>query len=188
MKRSHSTQNRINNLLPIYFACLDHESAATNSHQNVLLSLEVGLVGIQYLSRDHMSNFWILALVGISLCFLIGPVYEYRANNVDFWRDELLSLVKGTSLEKSFHNGGYGSIMFGKLGKNLQPFVGHWFTTVFIPLVILAWFVAFTFYPPDAPAFQHIGLYHWLTLILCESTWIGILVYLRSKQGRSTST
>ncbi len=184
MKRLHPFPQRAKDLLPTYFACLDHESAAAGSHQNTLLSLEVGLLGIQYLSRDDMSNFWILALVGILLCFLIGPLYEYRANNVDYWRNAVLSLVKGTALEKTFHDGGYGSSVFGAVGQTFRSLIRHWFTAVLIPFVILAWFVALAAYPPTVLDFNLTVAHQWAAWFVCETVWVGILVYLRSRQGK----
>jgi len=64
--------------------------------KNVLLTLQDGLVGIQYLSSNNQGTFWMLALIGVFLCFLISPPYEYRVNNVDYWRAEILTLIKGT--------------------------------------------------------------------------------------------
>jgi hypothetical protein len=148
MKRSSPIPQKICTLLPIYFTCLDHESAAASSHQNTLLSLEIGLLGIQYLSGNAINSFWVLAFVGILLCFFIGPQYEYRVNNVDYWRNEILSLTKGTQLEKKFHEGGYGSYVVGNPIRNLLTIVSHWFTVLFIPLIILAWFFILKFYPP----------------------------------------
>jgi len=104
MKDKHSNQfsSQVNSLLPVYFTCLDHESAVSHSHQNTLLTLQVGLLGIQFISSDDMSSFWILAFVGVALCFLLGPLYEYRVINVDFWRSEIVSLIHGSKLENTF--------------------------------------------------------------------------------------
>lgn len=184
MKRSNTIPQRTKDLLPTYFACLDHESAAAGSHQNTLLSLELGLLGIQYLSREDMSSFWMLAIAGIVLCFLIGPLYEYRVNNVDYWRDQILAEIHGTSLAKTFRDGGYGSSVFGKKWKKLRSIIRHWFTALFIPIVLLGWFAALAFNPPNLQMYRQIDTYHWFFWFTCEALWIGILKFLRTRQGK----
>ncbi len=62
-------------------------------YQHILLTLQVG-VGIQCLSSNNQGTFWILALISVFLCFLIGPPYEYRVNNANYWRAEILTLIK----------------------------------------------------------------------------------------------
>lgn len=182
MKRTVAISPRIKTLLPIYFTAMDHESATAGSHQNILLTLQVGLVGIQYISNDQSSNFWMLALVGVALCFLIGPLYEYRVNNVDYWRSEILSLIKGTPLEKTFRAGGYRDWLFGHQGSTLVRPFRHWFTAVFIPLVIFAWCLALTFIPTQRPIAQP-PEYQWIFVgVICVVLWAMMLIFLRKKQ------
>jgi hypothetical protein len=182
MKRSSSLSQRVSTLLPIYYDCLDHEAAAASSHQNVLLSLQVGLVGIQYFSSNDMSNFWIIAGMGILLCFFLGPLYEYRVNNVDYWGSEILLLTKGTPLEKTFHKGGYGGGLFGDLWKVIRPF-SHWFTFFLIPAIILGWFTALAFFQPELFKTQQSPNPVWIILgIVFAIIWWIMMSLLQKKQ------
>lgn len=182
MKRSSSISQRVSNYLPVYYACLEHEASAANSHQNVLLSLQVGLVGIQYFSSKDMSNFWILASMGILLCFTLGPLYEYRVNNVDYWEAEILLLTKGTQLEKKLSKGGYGGGLFGNLWEIIRPF-SHWYSVFFIPFVLLSWFSALAFFPPQLFRVREYPSSIWFLLGLISITgWYTMLILLRRKQ------
>ena len=127
--------------LTIFQTCLDHEESIRTSYQTVLAEIQVGLFGflfvlIQLKLTDHL---WLIAITGIILCLIFVVACDFRAKNVDFWRERIIELVRGTELENDFREGKYGWIPLGKIGRFGERLFGHWFERVLVPAMIFLW-------------------------------------------------
>lgn len=115
--------------LSIFLSCMSYEESIRTSYQSLLTGLELGILGLVFtLYQLKLADFlWVLPVVGIILCIFFGVACEFRARNVDYWRNQITILVMKTDLETNFKEAKYSWIPLGK--------VGHFWRTTFWSLV-----------------------------------------------------
>lgn len=135
--------------LPIFQACLDHEESIRTSYQTVLAEIQVGLFGFVFiLIQLGLTDFlWLVIVAGIVLCLIFVVACDFRAKNVDFWRESIIRLVRGTELEDEFRGAKYGWVPLGRFGRFGEKHLGHWFERVLVPAMIFLWIMTMLLLP-----------------------------------------
>lgn len=134
--------------LGTYLSCMNHEQGIRTSYQSLLTTLEVFILGLIFtLYQLNLTlHLWLLPVGGIILGFFFGVPCEFRARNVDFWRNEIVKLVKDTDLEETFNGGKYRWIPLGKVGFWAEYLFGHWFERILVSTILLVWFFVLLFF------------------------------------------
>jgi hypothetical protein len=135
--------------LSIFLTCMDHEQNIRTSYQSLLTTLETVIFGLvfAFYQLGWTTLLWVLAVAGIFFCICFGIACEFRADNVDFWRRQIIKLVSGTSLEEVFKGGKYRWVPLGKLGFWGEYFFGHWFEKILIPIMLIVWQIPLWSFP-----------------------------------------
>jgi len=105
---------------------------------------------IQLKFTDYL---WILFVTGITLCFFFGIACEFRAENVDVWRREIVKLLaekaSGSDVETAFKDAKYSWIPVWKAGFWGEYLFGHWFERILISGIVVIWvYMLWRFHSP----------------------------------------
>jgi len=127
--------------LGTYLSCMSYEQGIRTSYQGLLTSLEVVILGLVFtLYQLKLTLYlWLLPVGGIFLCIVFGVACEFRARNVDFWRNEIVKLVRGTDLHETFSSGKYNWIPMGRVGLWSEYLFGHWFERILVSAMLIVW-------------------------------------------------
>jgi hypothetical protein len=122
---------------------MNHEQGIRTSYQALLSSIEAFILGLifTFYQLEYTLNLWLLPLGGIIICIFFGIPCEYRARNVDFWRNSIVKLVKDTDLQEPFMLGKYNWIPLGRVGLWSEYLFGHWFERILISFLLIAWLI-----------------------------------------------
>jgi len=137
--------------LSIFMSCMSYEEGIRTSYQSLLTGLELGILGLVFtLYQLKLSDFlWVLPVVGIILCIFFGVACEFRARNVDYWRNQITTLVMKTDLEKNFEEAKYSWVPLGKVGRFGERHFGHWFERTLVSFILIIWQISlWLFYAP----------------------------------------
>ncbi len=153
--------------LAVYQTAMDHEQTIRTSYQMLLTSLEIAILSffVAIVQWESIHYLWVFIILGIALCFPFGIACEYRARNVDEWRDSIVELVRETDVQDAFGRGKYQWIPYGKAGFWGDYYFGHWYERILITLMLLAWaYVAFYFpqIPMAVRGFGVLALFGWI--------------------------
>jgi hypothetical protein len=137
--------------LSIFMSCMSYEESIRTSYQSLLTGLELGILGLVFtLYQLKLADFlWVLPVAGIILCIFFGVACEFRARNVDYWRNQITALVKKTDLEKNFEEAKYSWVPLGKVGRFGERHFGHWFERILVSFILIIWQISLWLF--DAP-------------------------------------
>lgn len=129
--------------LAAYQAAMEHEQGVRTSYQGLLVTVQGILFGLTFtLAQLRLqSQNWVLSFLAILVCVLLGSVCEYRARNVDLWRRNIIRLVEGTELERTFLDCNYRWYPLSQkwLQYIVQYLLGHWFERIVVLCMLAAW-------------------------------------------------